>query len=170
MCVPGLSRVGFLANPDNTFHALVLKKLQDAAQKSGLAVVPVVARNSQDLASAFASLINERASAVLFTGDGLFFSQRMRIAEFALKAHLPTMFAQREYVEAGGLMSYGESLSDLYRRAAFYVDKILKSAKPADLPVQQPTKFYTVINRKTAGALELTIPLQLFVFSDEVIE
>jgi len=93
------------------------------------------------------------------TGDPLFFLLRHRIAEMALKAQLPTMFSQREYVEAGGLMSYGESLADFYRRAAFYVDKIFEGAKPADLPIQQPTRFFLVINRKTADAIGLSIPL-----------
>jgi putative tryptophan/tyrosine transport system substrate-binding protein len=149
---------------------VVLKKLQGAAQNAGLKIVPAEMQNSQDLASAFASLTNERVGAVLITGDALFFSQRSRIVEIALKARLPTMFSRREYVEAGGLISYGDSLADFYRRAAFYVDKIFKGAKPADLPIQQPTRFYTVINRKTANTLGLTIPLQLSVFADEVIE
>jgi putative ABC transport system substrate-binding protein len=104
------------------------------------------------------------------TGDALFFSLRDRIAEMALKARLPTIFSQREYAQAGGLMSYGESLGDLYRRAAFYVDRILKGEKPGDLPIQQPTRFLLVINRKTADALALTIPFQVLVLADEVIE
>jgi putative ABC transport system substrate-binding protein len=170
MCVPGLTRVGFLLNRSNPVHPLVLKIMQGAAQKTGLAIVPVELQNPQELSSAFAKLTNGRIEAVLFPGDAFFFSHREQIADIALKAHLPTMFAQREYVEAGGLISYGESLFDLYRRAAFYVDKILKGAKPADLPIQQPTKFYTVINRRTAEALALTIPLQLLVLSDELVE
>ena len=115
-------------------------------------------------------LTNERVGGVIITADSLFFSLRRRIAETALENRVPTIFLQREYVEAGGLMSYGERLADLYRRSAFYVDKIFKGAKPAELPIQQPTKFYTTINRKTAEALMLSIPLQLLVLSDEVIE
>jgi putative ABC transport system substrate-binding protein len=170
MLVPGLSRIGMLMNPASSFHPLVLKIAQAAGQKSGLAIVPVQMRNPQDLTGAFAMLTNERVGAVLLSGDPLFLSQRQRIAEIALKTRLPAIFTQREYVEAGGLMSYGDSLADLYRRAAFYVDKILKGAKPADLPIQRPTKFHTAINRKTAEVLALTIPLQLLVLSDELIE
>jgi putative tryptophan/tyrosine transport system substrate-binding protein len=170
MCVPDLTRVGFLVNPNNTLHSVVLTKLQGAAQNAGLKIVPAEMQNSQDLSSAFTSLTNERVGAVLITGDALFFSQRSHIVDIALKARLPTMFSRREFVEAGGLISYGDSLADFYRRAAFYVDKIFKGAKPADLPIQQPTRFYTVINRKTANTLGLTIPLQLTVFADEVIE
>jgi putative ABC transport system substrate-binding protein len=170
MLVPHLARVGFLVNPDNSLHHLVLKIAHGAGQKAGLMLVPAEMRNPQDVPSAFTMLTNEHVGAVLLSGDPLFFSQRQRIAEFALKARLPTIFPRREYVEAGGLMSYGESLADLYQRAAFYVDKIFKGAKPADLPIQQPTRFFTVINRKTADALALTIPLQLIVLADEVIE
>jgi len=170
MLLPGLSRIGILMNPASSFHSVVLKIAQAAGQKAGLVIMPVEMRNPQDLAGTFALLTKERVGAVLLSGDPLFFSQRQRIAEIALKTRLPTIFTQREYVEAGGLMSYGDSLADLYRRAAFYVDKIFKGAKPADLPIQQPTKFHTAINRKTAEALALTIPLQLLVLSDEVIE
>ncbi len=162
MLVPNLARIGF--------HLLVLKIAQEAAGKAGIVLVPAQMRNAQDTASAFAMLTNEQVGAVVLTGDPLFLSQRQRIAEIALKARLPTIFTQREYVEAGGLMSYGGSLADLYRQAAFYVDKIFKGAKPADLPIQQPTRFFMVINRKTADALALTIPLQLLVLTDEVIE
>jgi ABC-type uncharacterized transport system substrate-binding protein len=170
MLVPGLSRIGFLINPASSFHHLVLKIAEGAAQRAGAVLVPAQVQNPQDLVTAFAMLTNEGVGAVMLSGDPLFLSQRQRIAEIALKSRLPTIFTQREYVEVGGLMSYGESLADFYRRAAFYVDKIFKGAKPADLPIQQPTKFYTAINRKTAEALALTIPLQLFVLSDEVIE
>jgi putative tryptophan/tyrosine transport system substrate-binding protein len=170
MLVPNITRVGFLLNPNNPFHGRLLKIAQQAAEKAGLLVLPAEIRRPEDIARAFAMLTNEGVGGVLLTGDGLFFSQRQRIAEIALETRLPAIFAQREYVEAGGLMSYGESLADLYRRAAFYVAKILKGAKPADLPIQQPTKFFIVINRKTADALALTIPLQLLVLADEVIE
>ena len=99
-----------------------------------------------------------------------FQAQKQRLADLALRIRLPTIFAQREFVEAGGLMSYGESAREFNRRAAFYVDKIMKGAKPADLPMQQPTRFFLVINRKTADAIGLAIPLQLLVLADEVIE
>jgi len=99
-----------------------------------------------------------------------FQAQKQRLVDLALRIRLPTIFAQREFVEAGGLMSYGESAREFNRRAAFYVDKIMKGAKPADLPMQQPTRFFLVINRKTADAIGLAIPLQLLVLADEVIE
>jgi putative ABC transport system substrate-binding protein len=120
--------------------------------------------------SAFAVFAKERVQAVVVAADGVFFGQRQRLAEFALRNHLPSMFSQREYVEAGGPMSYGENLSDFFRRAASFVDKILKGAKPGDLPIEQPTKFNLVINRKTADALGVTITPQLYMFADEVIE
>jgi len=108
--------------------------------------------------------------AFISAGDALFFAQRRQIAELALKNRLPSMFSQREYAEAGGLMSYGENLSDFFRRAASFVDKVFKGAKPGDLPMEQPTRFNLVINRKTADALGVTIPPQLYIFADEVIE
>jgi len=106
----------------------------------------------------------------MIPSEATFMMHRVKLAELALNARLPSMFVHREYVEAGGLMSYGEDLKDYLRYAAVFVDKILKGAKPADLPVEQPTKFRLTINRKTAKALGLTIPLQLYVFADEVIE
>jgi putative ABC transport system substrate-binding protein len=148
----------------------VLKIAQDAAQKAGLVLVRVDYHNQQDIADGFAMLARELVGAVMFPGDPVSFLLRNRIAEMALEARLPTMFPQREYVEAGGLMSYGESLADFYRRAAFYVDKIFKGAKPAELPIQQPTRFFLTINRKTAEAFGITIPLQALVLADEVIE
>ena len=133
-------------------------------------LVPVEMRGADEVATAFATLSNERVGAVMVPGDAFFFSQRQRIAEIALKNRLPTIFAQREYVEVGGLMSYGENLTDFYRRAAFYVDKIFKGAKPADLPIQQPTRFFLTINLKTAKVLGLEVPPILLARADEVIE
>ena len=112
----------------------------------------------------------ERISAIMVASDAILFGQRQRIAELALNNRLPTMFSLREYAEAGGLMSYGENIADFFRRAASFVDKIFKGAKPGDLPVEQPTKFNLVINRKTADALGVVIPPQLYIFADEVIE
>ena len=127
-------------------------------------------RTPQDIDIGFAKLKAEGVRAVVFTGDGFLFAQRKAIAAAALKARIATIFGQREYVEAGGLMSYGNSLADLYRRAAFYVDKIMNGAKPDELPVQQPTNFETVINRGSAEALGLSLPIQLLVLADQVIE
>ena len=170
MLVPNLSRIGFLVNPNNPFHVPLLKLAQEAVRNAGITLVQAEIRDRQDVERAFALLTNERVGAVLSSGDAVFFSQRQPIVEIALRSRLPTMFSQREYVEAGGLMSYGESLADLYRRAAFYVAKIFQGAAPADLPIQQPTKLYVVINRKTADVLGLTIPIELLATADEVIE
>jgi putative tryptophan/tyrosine transport system substrate-binding protein len=170
LLVPGLTRVAFLVNPNASIHRVVFRVALGAAQKTGLTLVPVELGTRDGIDNAFAKLSKEGVGAMVATGDALFFSLRNRIAELALKARLPTVFAQREYVEAGALMSYGESLADLYRRATFYVDKILKGASPSDLPIQQPTRFFLVINRKTAETLGLSIPLQLLVLADQVIE
>src|SRR6185295_6193203 len=115
-------------------------------------VVTVEARNPQEITDAFTAFAKERVQAVIVASDGVFFGQQRRLAEFALRDNLPSMFAQREYVEAGGLMSYGENLSDFFRRAASFVDKIFKGANPGDLPIEQPTRFNLVINRRTADA------------------
>jgi putative tryptophan/tyrosine transport system substrate-binding protein len=160
MAVPGVTRIGFLMNPDNPAHVQLLAIGQTAAQTANLTLMPAEARHSDEVASAFATLSKEHAGAAMVPGDAFFFSHRQRIAEIALKTRLPTIFAQREYVEAGGLMSYGESLADFYRRAAFYVDRILKGEKPANLPIQQPARFFFVINRKTAEALGLAIQVR----------
>ena len=168
--VPNVSRIGLLGNPDTETYSSVLKSAKDAAQKVGLLVVPIEARNPQEIEIAFAALAKERIPAVMVASDAIFFGQRQRIAELALNNHLPTMFSLREYAEAGGLMSYGENIADFFHHAAFYVDKIFKGAKAGDLPIEQPTRFNLVINRKTADALGLTIPPQLYIFADEVIE
>jgi putative tryptophan/tyrosine transport system substrate-binding protein len=170
MAVPALAGVGFVQNPDNPFHTEVLKILQRTAPKAGLKVQAVEMQKPEDIESGFAKLKEEGVGAVLFTGDGFLFAQRRIIASAALKVRLPTIFGQREYVDAGGLMSYGNALADLYRRAAFYVDRILHGARPRELPVQQPTNFETVINRKTAEALGLSLPIQLLVLADQVID
>ena len=132
--------------------------------------MPVKMRNFEEVLNGFAALGGERVGALMFPANAFFFSQRQRIAELALKARLPTMFVQREYVEAGGLMNYGEGLADFYRRAAFYVDKIFKGAKPADLPVEPPTKFFLVVNLTTAKTLGLDMPPEVLARADEVIE
>jgi len=168
--VPNISRIGLLGNPNSTTYAPVLKSAQAAAGKAGLSLVPVEARNPQETENAFAALVKERVQAFMVTADAIFFEGRWRIAELALQSRLPSMFPQREYAEAGGLMSYGENLSEFFRRAASFVDKIIKGAKPGDLPIEQPTKFNLVINRKTADALGVTIPAQLYIFADEVID
>jgi ABC-type uncharacterized transport system substrate-binding protein len=168
--VPGLSRVGLLVNPGNPNTPPVLKSAQASARQAGFVLVAVEAQTPSELEAALITLTKERVGAVIVIADAFFNSQRRRLVELALQSRLPTMFGQREYAQEGGLMSYGESLFEFYRRAASYVDKIFKGAKPADLPIEQPTLFKLVINRKTADALGVTIPSQLYIFADEVIE
>jgi putative ABC transport system substrate-binding protein len=148
----------------------VLKGVQSAAQKIGLTLIAVEAGNPQDIENAFAAFDHQRVQALIAAGDALFFTQRRQIANLALSNRLPSIFSQREYAAAGGLMSYGENLSEFFRRAASFVDKIFKGAKPGELPMEQPTRFNLVINRKTADALGVAIPAQLYIFADEVIE
>ena len=166
--VPGVSRVAFLWNPDVRGNVLDYKDAEGAARSLRLELQSVEVSRAEDLDRAFSAVTNERAQALVLPPNPVGFANRGRIASFAQKHRLPTMSAQREY--AGGLMSYGHSLTDMYRRAAVYVDKILKGAKPADLPVEQPTKFELVINLKTAKGLGLTIPQSLIRRADQVIQ
>jgi putative ABC transport system substrate-binding protein len=170
MTIPNLSRVGLLVNLDSPNYLPVLKNAMAAGQKAGITLVPVEARNSEDVETAFSTLERENVQAILAVSDGFLLSQRQRITQFALRDRLPSMFQQREYPEVGGLMSYGESLFEFYRRAASYLDKIFKGARPGDLPIEQPTRFNLVINRNTADVLDITIPPQVYAFADEVIE
>jgi putative ABC transport system substrate-binding protein len=169
--VPNLTRVGVLVNPDGPYVTSLIKNLYAAAQTVGIVLTRMDAGKTQDIDSAFATM-NERGGleGIVVVSDALFTAQRYRIAELAFAGRLPSVFQQREYVEAGGLMSYGQGFRDFFRRAAFYVDKIFRGAKPADLPVEQPTKFDLVINLKTAKALGLTVPPTLLTLADEVIE
>jgi len=168
--VPKLSRVAVLMNPGNSAHANILKTIQSAAQRTNAMILPAEARTAPELESAFSAMTQGKAGAVIVPRDGLFIQQARQIAELSAKKRLPCIATFREYVEAGGLMSYGPSLTDLFRRAATYVDKIFKGAKPGDLPVEQPTKFELVINRKSAKALGLTIPQSLLISADKVID
>ena len=170
MTIPNLSRVGLLVNPDSPNYLPVLKNAMTASQKAGMTLVSVEARNPEEVETAFAALRRENVGAILVVSDGFLLSQRQRIAQLALRERLPSMFQQREFAEVGGLMSYGESLLEFYRRAASYVDKIFKGAQPGDLPIEQPARFNLVINRNTADVLGITIPSQVYVFADEVIE
>jgi len=168
--VPKVSRVAVLSNPANPYTALLVKETEAAARSLGVRVQLVGVRGADALDDAFSAIAKERPGALFVLFDPLLFGQRTRIAEFANKNRLPAMYAHREYAEAGGLMAYGSDLRDNFRRAATYVDKILRGAKPADLPVEQPTKFELVINLKTAKALGLTIPPSLLQRADEVIQ
>jgi putative ABC transport system substrate-binding protein len=168
--VPRLSRVAVLWNPTTAVHVTSLKELEVTAGTLRVRLHPIEVRTPQAIESAFATMKKERAEALIPLDDPLMFNQRPRIADLAAKHRLPTVCAQRLWPEAGALMSYGASFTDLSRRAATYVDKILRGAKPADLPVEQPTKFELVINLKTAKALGLTIPQSLLLRVDEVIQ
>jgi putative ABC transport system substrate-binding protein len=167
---PRIKRVAVLWNPGTPSHPPRLKAVEAAARQLHLQLQPVVARNAEEVGSAFAAMARARAQAALVISYGPYIVARQRIAELALRYRLPTFFNWRVHVEAGGLMSYGPDYSDLVRRAAIYVDKILRGAKPGDLPVEQPTKFELVINMKTAKAIGLTIPHSLLLRADQVIE
>jgi putative ABC transport system substrate-binding protein len=167
--VPGLHRFAILANPDNSYVALELHEAQAAARMLGLEVDLFEIRRAENIAPAFET-VKGRAEALYVMPDPVMFIHRLRINTLALGARLPTMHSLREYVEASGLISYGPSWSDQWRRAADYIDKILRGAKPAALPVQQPTKFDLIINLTTAQALGLTVPPTLLARADEVIE
>jgi ABC-type uncharacterized transport system substrate-binding protein len=166
---PGLRRLAILANVSNPAVALEMGEVQAAARTFGLEVTTSEIRRAEDIAPAFEAL-KGRADALYVCADPLVNTHRIRVNTLALAARLPTMHGFREYVEAGGLMSYGYNVPDQFRRAADYVDKILRGAKPADLPVEQPTKFDLVINLTTAKALGLEVPPTLLARADEVIE
>jgi putative ABC transport system substrate-binding protein len=168
--VPSTSRIGFLHNPGNVSNAATVKSAQAAAQKAGLSLITIEARDAQGIENAFAEFGRAGVQGVMVEGDAVFLGQRQRVAELALKGRFPSISPQLEYVDAGGLMGYGERISGFYRRGAYYVDKILRGAKPADLPVEEPTRFHLVVNRKTADALGLAIPPALYILADEVIE
>jgi putative ABC transport system substrate-binding protein len=166
--IPGVTRVAVFVNPGNPTFPPALKAMELTAGSSGVELQQVKVRAANEIEGAFAAMAKRRAHALVVIEDALFSAHARRIAELATKSRLPTM-GFTEYAEAGGLMSYGVNRSDLWRRAAVFVDKILKGAKPADLPVEQPTRFELVINLKTAKALGLTIPPSIMVRADQVI-
>jgi len=167
--VPGLGRLAYLANVNNPTAMLSVDEVRPAAHKLGLDLVPVEIRRAEDIASAIDG-IKGRAQALYVVGDPLVADNQIQINTLALVARLPTMHNTRGYVDTGGLVSYGPDFSDLFRRAGDYVDKILKGAKPADLPVEQPTKIDLVVNLKTARALGLEVPDKILALADRVIE
>jgi putative ABC transport system substrate-binding protein len=168
--VPKVRQVAVLSNADNPFHALAIREVKDVARSLGVQPQILEVRRPTEFDGAFAAMAKERVGALLVVGDFLMYANRARLAALAAGRRLPAAYSLRDYAEAGGLMSYGTDLIDLNRRAAIHVDKILKGAKPADLPVEQPTKFELVINLKTAKALGLTIPPSLLARADEVIQ
>jgi len=167
--VPGISRVAVLSDPTIPTHALDLREAEVAARSLKVQLQVLEARAPSDFASAFSAMTKGRAGGLILLGGLMFFVERTRIVELAAQSRLPAMYGSKENVEAGGLMAYGPSLRENWRRAATYVDKILKGAKPADLPIEQPTKFELVINLKAAKALGLTIPQSVLLQADQVI-
>lgn len=167
--LPRASHVGVLANPGPPVYRKTREELETAARALGVRLQIRDVRSPGDLDEAVAALAKNRVEVLLVASDPMLFAERGRIVNLATKARLPGIYEWREFSEAGGLMSYGTDLSDLYRRAATYVDKILKGAKPDDLPIEQPTKFELVVNLKTARTLGVTIPPSILVRADEVI-
>jgi len=168
--LPNLSRVAVVWNPTHPGQALALKDTQVVAQALGVTLMSMEVRTREDFEGVFAAIGKERAGAVSVLPDPLTFAHRGQLTALAAKHRLPAMYGFREFVDAGGLMSYGASVPDLWRRAATYVDKILKGAKPSDLPVEQPTQFELVINLKTAKQIGLTIPQSVLYRADKVIK
>jgi putative tryptophan/tyrosine transport system substrate-binding protein len=168
--VPGLTRVGVLINPTPVYAEAAMRHTALAAQEMGLELRQLPLRGPEELDAAFATTAAEKLAALIVVTDGVTFSQRARIAQLATAARLPAMYEIRDFVDAGGLIAYGPSYADLARRGASYVDRILRGTKPADLPVEQPTKFDLFINLKTAKALGLDVPTTLLARADEVIE
>jgi len=168
--VPTASRVAVLLNPANPTNPLQLKLIQAVAPALGVTLLPLEARGPEDIDRAFTAIRKERPGALIVIGDPMLGDHRRRIIELAVKSRLPASYGGRVSVDDGGLMSYGTNFGDLYRRAAVYVDKILKGTKPADLPVEQPTKFELVINLKTAKQIGVTIPPNVLARADRVIK
>jgi putative tryptophan/tyrosine transport system substrate-binding protein len=168
--VPKLARLVVLSNPTNPSHALAVQQMRAAAQSFGIGLHVVEASAPDKFESAFATVAAVRAVSLVVLPDGMFFGQHRRIVALTTASHLPALFPEKEVAEAGGLMAYGPSIPASFRRAAAYVDKILRGGKPADLPVEQPTKFELAINLKTAKTLGLAVPQTLLVAADEVIE
>jgi putative tryptophan/tyrosine transport system substrate-binding protein len=168
--IPKLSHVALFLNPLNPFHTVSMRQAFAAAQALGIKLQPLEVRTSGELDPAFAAIVREKPDALLILADRVFLHDRKRMMDFATEHRLPSVNAYRELVEAGGLMSYGPSYEDMHRRAADYMDKILKGAKPGDLPVEQPTKFTLILNLKAARALGIDVPPMLLARADEVIE
>lgn len=167
--IPGLTRVAVLWNPDALFHTKMIEELSAAAPSLSIALTVLSVRTPEELGPAFSAVRRARAQALYVLEDAFFYAQRATLLQLASKAQLPVIYGDKRFVEEGGLMSFGTNFGDLYRRAAGYVDKILKGAKPGDLPIEQPTKFELVINLKAAKVLGVTIPQSVLLQADEVI-
>jgi putative ABC transport system substrate-binding protein len=170
LAMPKLGRIAVLANSRNPGHPSLIKGVEAVARHNAIQVVRVEGDSLEGIERAVASAARQRAQAFIILGDSFFVQYFRQIAGYALKNKLASIYSGREYPQEGGLMSYGPNFSDNYRRAATYVDKILKGAKPGDLPIEQPTQFYLTINRKTANALGIAISQEFLLRTDEVIE
>src|ERR1700694_530160 len=168
--VPSVSRVAALFNPNNPFYPPMVKSLQSAAQKAGIMVLPVSAGNLEELEPAFTTMKRQHADIVIALDDSFFITRRHEIASLAGHYQLPSIAGSSDYAGAGFLMSYGGLIGERFRRGANYVDKIFRGAKPADLPVEQPTRFYLTVNQRTAKILGLTLSPALLLRADEVIQ
>jgi putative ABC transport system substrate-binding protein len=167
---PKLKRIAVIANPANSAHALLLSLAQAAARQTGIQVLPMGVRTPEEIERGFATMARERIDAVIILIDAFLGLHRTQIAGLALKHRLPSIYSSMAYAEVGGLMSYGTDIAENWRRAAIFVDKILKGAKPGDIPFEQPTRYYLGVNRKTAKALGIKIPNSILVRADKVIE
>lgn len=170
VAVPRLSRVAVLLNPLNPSDSLILEQIHGAAYGRGIKVLPVEASTAAQIEAGFGAMVRARSEAMIVAADSYFDVQRDQIAKLALANRLPAISSNREMTEAGGLMSYGQDLTEHYRRAATYVDKIVKGAKPGDLPIEQPTVLELVINRRTVAALGLTVARELALRADKLID
>jgi putative ABC transport system substrate-binding protein len=168
--VPSISHVAVLWDPTNPGKVLEWNETQSAAQALGVHLQSLEVRSSDDLQSAFAAATRERADALLGLGDRVMTRNMTRLVDYAAQSQLPSMYTVREYVDAGGLMAYGVNIAALYRRAAYYVDRILRGTSPAELPIEQPMRFDFVINLATAKALGITVPRDILLFATEVIQ
>lgn len=168
--VPNVSRIGMLWNPSNVVNVAMLKEMKLAAPTLRVQLLALDVSRADDLENAFRAAVRERTEALVVFADTVLVTHRARVVDFAAKYRLPAMYGNQDYMDAGGLMFYGPSVADMYRRSASYVDKILKGAKASDLPIEQPTKFELMINLKTAGALGLTIPQSLLLRADHVMQ
>jgi len=168
--VPRISRVAVLANVPNVYREPSIEKIDAVAHSFGVQLQIINVKKPGEIKNAFASMVREKAAGVTVLTQGMFVLNRAEIVELARKSRLPAMYPDSRFTDSGGLMSYGPNHAELYRRAAYFVDRILKGAKPADLPVEQPSKFELVINLKTAKQLGLTIPPKVLMWADKVIE
>jgi ABC-type uncharacterized transport system substrate-binding protein len=167
--VPTASRIAVLWQPANPYAPLVLNDMQEAARQLGVQLLPLEVHRAADVEGAFAAMSRQQGDALVVSSDAFFVLQRTRLAELAIQHRLPAIYLHTEHVHAGGLMAYGPNYHDLFRRAATYVDKIFKGAKPGDLPIEQPSRFELTINLKAAQAIGLTIPPSLLFQADKVI-